>query len=320
MPEAALPHNDPCPMKKTYLIGLLLVAATGMIVAGIAATHWPRVLAARSLSRSNTKTKTATATDSSTQPQDDDSVKVVRFASNAMDAPPFLVNDLQGHVISTAQFHGHVVLLTFWATWCPPCRLEIPELVTLQNRYKDQLQIIGVSMDDDGPQQVAQFAAHFGINYSIVMGSPEIVREYGGVPALPTNFLISPEGKVVQKHVGLYPLSLYDTEIRALLGMRVDAKIETFKDEGQIFLKNASLATVLPGVDLKDLTDAQRKEALKRMNSEGCTCGCQMTVAQCRLLDPTCPISKGMAGKIVQQVRDGTHPPAPTTASRAAGE
>lgn len=319
MPEAALPHNDPCLMKKkTYLIGLLLFAAASMVVAGIAATHWPHVLAARSVSPSNTKT--ATASTNSTEPSNDDDVKVVRFASNALDAPPFLVNDLQGHVISTAQFHGHVVLLTFWATWCPPCRLEIPELVTLQSRYKNQLQVIGVSMDDDGPQQVAQFAAHFGINYSIVMGSPEIVREYGGVPALPTNFLINPEGKVVQKHVGLYPLSLYDTEIRALLGMHVDAKIETFKDEGQIFLKNASLATQLPGVDLKGLTDAQRKEALKRMNSEGCTCGCQMTVAQCRLLDPSCPISKGMAGKIIQGVRSGTKPPAAAAASRAAGE
>lgn len=306
-------------MKKSYLIGVILVAAGAMVAVGIAATHWPRVLAARSVStaKPTPPAKTGAEANNSTEPADDESVKTVRFASNAIDAPPFLVNDLQGHMISTAQFHGHVVLLSFWATWCPPCRLEIPELVELQKRYKDQLQVIGVSMDDDGPQQVAQFAARVGINYSIVMGSSEIVREYGGVPALPTNFLIDRDGKVVQKHVGLYPLNLYDTEVRALLGMHVDAKVETFKDEGQIFLKNASLATELPGVDLKGLTEAQKKEALKRMNSEGCTCGCQMTVAQCRLLDPTCPISKGMSAKMVRQVRSGVHAPAATAASRA---
>ncbi|MGH9735662.1 MAG: TlpA disulfide reductase family protein [Candidatus Acidiferrales bacterium] len=309
-------------MKKTYLLTLLLVAAAVMVAVGVA-THWPKVLAARSFSTSNAKTSASSASKSaaannSTEPADDDGVKVVRFASNGTDAPAFLVNDLQGHVLSTAQFHGHVVLLSFWATWCPPCRLEIPELEELQSRYKDQLQVIGISMDDDGPQQVARFAARVGINYSIVMGSSEIVREYGGVPALPTNFLINPQGKVVQKHVGLYPLNLYDTEVRALLGMHVDAKIETFKDEGQIFLKNASLATELPGVDFKGLTEAQRKEALKRMNSEGCTCGCQMTVAQCRLLDPTCPISKGMSEKAVQQVRSGVHAPSTATATGAA--
>lgn len=307
-------------MKKSHLIGLILVAAAVMVAVGIAATHWPRTVAARSISRPNTTT--AASSNNPAEPSDDESVKVVRFASNAIDAPPFLVNDLQGHMISTAQFHGHVVLLSFWATWCPPCRLEIPELIELQKRYKGQLQVIGVSMDDDGPQQVAQFAARVGINYSIVMGSPEIVREYGGVPALPTNFLINPQGKVVQKHIGLYPLNLYDTEVRALLGMHVDAKVETFKDEGQIFLKNASLATELPGVDLKGLTEAQKKAALKRMNSEGCTCGCQMTVAQCRLLDPTCPVSKAMSSTIVQKVRSGVHAPAAATgrASGAAGQ
>lgn len=307
-------------MKKSYLIGLLIVAAAIMVAVGVAATHWPNVLAARSVSAPAPNAKVAADVNNSTEPADDDSVKVVRFASNAMDAPPFLVNDLQGHAISTAQFRGHVVLLSFWATWCPPCRLEIPELVELQKRYKDQLQVIGVSMDDDGPREVAQFAARVGINYSIVMGSSEIVREYGGVPALPTNFLIDPQGKVVQKHVGLYPLNLYDTEIRALLGMHVDAKVETFKDEGQIFLKNASLATSLPGVDLKGLSEAQKKEALKGMNSQGCPCGCQMTVAQCRLLDPTCPVSKAVSAKIVDKVRSGAHAPSAAAGNRAAGQ
>ncbi len=305
-------------MKKSYVIGLLVLIAAILVAVSVAAVHWPRVVAARSALVSSANAKAVA--NSSAEPPNDDDVKVVRFASNAIEAPPFLVNDLQGHVISTADFRGHVVLLSFWATWCEPCRLEIPELEKLQSRYKKQLQIIGVSMDDAPPQEVAQFAERAGINYSIVMGSPEIVKEYGGVPALPTNFLINPEGKVVQKHVGLYPLSLYDTEVRALLGMHVDAKVETFKDEGQIFLKNASLATELPGVDFKGLTEAQKKEALKRMNVEGCTCGCQMTIAQCRLLDSSCPISKAMAEKIVQEVRAGKPAPTAAATARAAGE
>lgn len=305
-------------MKKSYLIGILLAAAALLVAVSVAATHWPQVFAARPATASSHAS--STIANHAGEAADDGDVPVIRFASNPSPAPPFLVNDLQGQPISTAEFHGHVVLLNFWATWCPPCRMEIPELEKLQSRYKDQLQVIGVSMDDAPPQAVAQFAAKAGINYSIVMGSAEIEKEYGGVPALPTNFIIAPDGKVVQKHVGLYPLSLYDTEVRALLGMHVDAKVETFKDEGQIFLKNAKFATELPGVDFKGLTDAQRKEALKRMNLQGCTCGCEMTIAQCRLLDSSCPISKELAAKIVEDVRAGKPAPAAVAASRPAGQ
>lgn len=306
-------------MKKGYLIGILLAAAALLVALGVVATHWPRVFAARPASTSSIIS--ATSSEKSAGASNDEDVKVVRFASNPIAAPPFLLNDLQGHAISTAEFHGHVVLLVFWATWCPPCRLEIPELEQLQNRYPKQLQVVGVSMDEGvSPQQLGEFAKRAGINYSIVKGSPEIEKEYGGVPALPTNFIIAPDGKVVQKHVGLYPLSLYDTEVRALLGMHVDAKVETFKDEGQIFLKNASLATELPGVDFKGLTEAQRKEALKRMNSQGCSCGCGMTIAQCRLMDSSCPISKALAEKIVDGVRSGKPAPVPVAATRAAGQ
>jgi thiol-disulfide isomerase/thioredoxin len=302
-------------VKKSYLIGILLAGAALMIIVAATATHWQRVLAARS--SAEPRARRAPTNNNSSEPADDEDVKVVRFASNAIEAPPFLLPDLQGHVISTAQFPGHIVLLNFWATWCPPCREEIPELRELQSRYKDQLQVVGVSLDDEPAQQVAQFVARAGINYSIVMGNAEMVKEYGGVPALPTNFLIDQRGRVVQKHVGLYPLNVYDTEVRALLGMHVDAKVETFTDEGQIFLKNAMLATELPGVDFKGLTEAQKKAALRRMNSEDCTCGCQMTIAQCRLLDSSCPVSKALAAKIVQEIKAGT--PAAAHGSTAAG-
>jgi hypothetical protein len=106
----------------------------------------------------------------------------------------------------------------------------------------------------------------------------------------------------VQKHTGLYPTDDFDNEIRLLLNLPVNATIETFQDTGQIFLKNAALATELPDVDFKGLSADQKREALKRMNSESCTCGCGLTVAECRVNDTDCDISKAMAAKIVKDV------------------
>lgn len=231
---------------------------------------------------------------------------IVRFASNPQPAPAFLVRDINGGVVSTAEWHGKVVLLNFWATWCPPCREEIPELVDLETRYKDRLQVIGISMDDpDEVSAVKKFSEQHGVNYPIVMGSREILMEYGGVPALPTSFVINTEGKIVQKHVGLYPTFVYETELRSLLGLPVEATVETFEDTGQIFLKNAALATELPDVDFTGLSPELRKAALRRLNSEGCSCGCKLTLAQCRINDTLCPVSKKLAAKVVKEITEG---------------
>lgn len=241
---------------------------------------------------------------------------VIRLAKDPAPTPPFLVADLNGQTVSTAALKGKVVLINFWATWCPPCREEIPELVDLQTKYKDQLQIIGVSMDEDAsPEEVHAFAAKAGINYPVVMGK-DIGKEYGGIPALPTSFIINKDGGVVQKHVGILDRDEVETEIRLLAGMPVKAKIETFVDEGQIFLKNAEHATELPGVDLKGLTAAQKTEVLKRLNSETCTCGCQLTIAQCRINDTTCPVSGKLAEQVLKDVKAGL-PPQPPAATPA---
>jgi thiol-disulfide isomerase/thioredoxin len=220
---------------------------------------------------------------------------------------------LGGGIISTADLHGKVVIVNFWATWCPPCREEIPEMIELSKRYKDKLQIIGISMDDAPAREVAEFAKQIGITYPVVMGSGAIEAEYGGVPALPTSFVISPDGRVVQKHAGLYPIGVYDTEIRSLLGMPVKVKVETFEDTGEIFLKNAANATELPGVDFHGLTAAQKHTALKRMNTDLCTCGCKFTIAQCRINDSSCATSKALAAKVVHEIVSSR--PAPTTAA-----
>jgi thiol-disulfide isomerase/thioredoxin len=256
---------------------------------------------------------------SSDQSDDDSGERVVRFASNPQPLPPFLVTDLDGNAVSTAAWKGKVVFINFWATWCPPCRAEIPVLIDLANRYKDRLQIVGVSVDDEDPQDVKKFAEHFGINYPIVMASPEIVAEYGGVPALPTLFVINTDGKVVQKHEGLYSPELYETEVRLLLGLPANAQVQTFEDQGQIFLKNAALATELPDVDFTGLTPEMKKVALKRLNSETCDCGCRLTLAQCRINDTSCPKSRKLAATLVKEVSEGTARPAsdPATAPPA---
>ncbi len=233
------------------------------------------------------------------QPQDGSAPVVLKFAQDPDVVPPFMQHDLSGGVVSTAALKGKVVILNFWATWCGPCREEIPEMIALQSRYKDDLQIIGISEDDGPPEQVAKFAQKAGLNYPVIMSNDALEKEYGGIAALPTSFLVNKDGRVVQKDVGVYPLDYYDLQVRALLGLLVNAKIETFKDEGQIFLKNADRASQLPGVSFAGLTEAQKKLALHRMNAQMCTCGCQLTLAECRINDTTCPVSASIAKKIV---------------------
>jgi len=127
--------------------------------------------------------------------------------------------------------------------------------------------------------------------------------EYGGIPALPTSFLLDAQGRVVQKHEGLHDPVLYEVEIRSLLGLPIgNVKVETFDDTGQIFLKHADRATQLPGVDLSKLTAEQRTVALHKFNAESCACGCQYTLAQCRIWDRNCAVSKTATGKIIDEL------------------
>jgi thiol-disulfide isomerase/thioredoxin len=301
-------------------IGLILAGTCGalaVLVAALSGAH--ALIHSKSVHAAMTELKAAARNTSnkvaSGSQEDDDSGAVIRFAKNPEPIPLFMARDLDGNVISTAAYKGKVLIVNFWATWCPPCREEIPTLVKLQETYKDQMQILSISEDDSSPETVRAFARQTHINYPIVLVTREIEDDFGGVPALPTSFLISKDGGIVQKHVGFYPASVYDREIRALAGLPVDVKIETFEDTGQIFLKNAKNATELPGVDLSKLTPEQKQIALRRMNSESCTCGCKLTLAECRINDTACPISRQLAAKIVQEVLAGKPEPPPTKPS-----
>jgi thiol-disulfide isomerase/thioredoxin len=310
-------------MKRPFIAILAVVAGLAGLAIGMAAsrvTHRnprslaPHVDAAHTLpvkSVAETPSTSSGSTPDVSPLIDDDDSGVIRFASNPQPAPPFLLNDLNGNVVSTAQWPGKVVMLNFWATWCPPCREEIPILVDLQKKYKDDLLVVGVSVDDGEMAEVKAFVKVYQINYPVVMWSRELVDEYGGVPALPTTFLINKQGRIVQKHEGLYSPDVYDTEVRALMGLQVSAKIETFEDTGQIFLKNAVNATELPDVDFSGLSPVQKTAALKRLNSENCNCGCRLTLAQCRINDTSCVRSKGLAAKIVREINEAGPPLSP---------
>ena len=226
----------------------------------------------------------------------------LQFVKNPVAMPELTVQDLDGRTISTKGLHGKVTLINFWATWCPPCREEIPALIKLQDEYRDQLQIIGVSEDEGPAEMVKKFAAEHHMNYPVVMQTDELRRAFPGVFALPTTFVLDRQARTVQKHVGLINTVTYEHETRALAGLPINAAIETVEDTGQVLLANAAQATEIPGVDLSKLSPAQKTMALKRLNSEGCSCGCQLTVAQCRVNDASCGISPALAQKIVEEV------------------
>src|SRR5207245_4226690 len=198
-----------------------------------------------------------------------ESQPTIRFVRNPDPAPDFKLAGFDGKSVTLADFHGKVILLNFWATWCGPCRAEIPDLVDLQEKYKDRLQILGLVVDDDDQDAIKVFTEKFRINYPIALATGEIRIQYGGIPALPTSFVLDAEGRIVQKHEGLRDPILYETEIRSLLGLPIgNVKVETFEDTGQIFLKNAERASELPGVDLSKLTPEQKTVALHKFNAE----------------------------------------------------
>jgi thiol-disulfide isomerase/thioredoxin len=248
--------------------------------------------------------------------QQSDERPTIRFVRNPDSAPEFKLTGLDGKPVTLADSKGKVILLNFWATWCGPCRAEIPDLVELQKKYKDRLQILGLVVDDDDQDAIHKFVEKFGINYPVAAATDDIRIQYGGIPALPTSFVLDAEGHIVQKHEGLRDPVLYETEIRALLSLPIgDVKVETFEDTGQIFLKNATRATDLPGVNLSKLTPEQKTVALHKFNAETCTCGCQYTLAQCRIYDRNCEVSKAATAKIIASL---AAPHAPATPSAPA--
>jgi peroxiredoxin len=119
-------------------------------------------------------------------------------------APDFTLESLDGKSMRLSDLRGKAVLLNFWATWCGPCKIEMPWFVDFQKQYGSQgLQIVGVAMDDASKADIAKFAKDMGVNYPILIGKESVGDQYGGVPALPESFVISRDGKIMDKIIGL---------------------------------------------------------------------------------------------------------------------
>lgn len=138
-------------------------------------------------------------------------------AAGSGKAPDWELQDVDGKIVKSSDFKGKVVILDFWATWCPPCRAEIPSFINLQKKYEKQgLVIIGISSDEES-SVVKRFMAANKINYPVVMADSKVSEAFGGVEAIPTTFVINPQGQIVSKHVGLTPESTFEKEIKPLL-------------------------------------------------------------------------------------------------------
>jgi thiol-disulfide isomerase/thioredoxin len=133
-------------------------------------------------------------------------------------APSWELQNVDGQTVRFADFKGKVVILDFWATWCPPCRAEIPGLIELQKQYgKQGLAVVGVSLDQDGAADVKAFAQKFGINYPVVLADQKVVQAYGEIEAIPTTFVVDRAGGIVAKHIGFTDKGDFEKEIKPLL-------------------------------------------------------------------------------------------------------
>lgn len=140
--------------------------------------------------------------------------------SNRKPAPDFTLQDANGSNVKLSDLKGKVVLLNFWATWCGPCQLEIPWFEQFEQDYRSKgLEVVGVSMDDDGWKVVKPYIQQHKMNYRVVLGNESVGQLYGGVDSLPTTFLIDRQGRVAFVHVGLAPRNDYQDEIQKLLAM-----------------------------------------------------------------------------------------------------
>jgi thiol-disulfide isomerase/thioredoxin len=158
-----------------------------------------------------------------------------QFLKNPVPLPDLVLRGLDGQIHTPQTWRGKVAIVNFWASWCHPCRIEIPDLITLKSRFGDRLVVIGISAEIPGEDLsndsrstniAAGYAREHGFNYPVVMQTTRSMEVFTGIYGLPTTFVIDTQGRIVQKHMGLTSLIVFDQEIRSLLGMPAEAVTE----------------------------------------------------------------------------------------------
>ena len=133
-------------------------------------------------------------------------------------APEFSLRDLDGKPYSLSDAKGKVIILDFWATWCPPCRMEIPHFQALHEEYSAKgLEVIGIALDRGGVSDVRPFVRANGVTYPILIGDQKVTADYGGIRGIPTTFVIDRKGRIVQKFVGYRSKEVFESAIQELL-------------------------------------------------------------------------------------------------------
>lgn len=134
-------------------------------------------------------------------------------------APEFALESLDGKTVRLSDFRGKAVLVNFWATWCQPCKIEMPWFEEMQKEYgPNGFQVLGIAMDDASKEDIAKFAKEMGVNYPILVGKEAVGNAYGGVQFLPSSFFIDRDGKVVDRVFGLKSRSEIEDDIKAAMG------------------------------------------------------------------------------------------------------
>jgi cytochrome c biogenesis protein CcmG/thiol:disulfide interchange protein DsbE len=136
----------------------------------------------------------------------------------AQKAPNFKLKAQDGKIVELAKLKGKVVVVNFWATWCGPCRKEIPGFMDVYNQYKSKgLEIVGVSLDEEGWDVVRPYLARMPIPYPVVVGDGALADAYGGIDAIPATFIIDKNGNIARKHIGYMDRTEFERIVKAML-------------------------------------------------------------------------------------------------------
>jgi thiol-disulfide isomerase/thioredoxin len=234
------------------------------------------------------------------------------FSGQYPTAPAFTLTDIFGHTLSLDQYRGKVVLLDFWATWCGPCRSEIPGFIQLQKLYASQgFQIIGISEDQNGVAPVLQFYKQADLDYRVALDNGKVSELYGGIIGLPTTFLIGRDGRIYEKLPGAVGADYFEPGIKTLLATAPTMEAKSFQpmdgSEAPQIETPAEVNSPVPGIDVSKLTQAELAHYEAVLSKQQCSCGCQMSLLECRKTDPGCATSRQEAEEVLQKMENSKH-------------